>query len=377
MNTTSQDAPQLFPGFIYEAVLRTALDDPSFSLKFRSTPFPPSFTFFLETTQFTQFYVVIFMGAALGVYFATVVSTCVCERISGLKHLQLVSGMTLKAYWTAMFLTDLLKYLVLVTLMALSFRYLDNGFFSDSVWIVLVSPLSFLPFTYCTSFLFSTDSGAQTSTIFWYIFVNGIVAGLITFLRLSPGAENTGDFLDQAMKVFPSYLIASTMSCDVSCKELSLERAGSRLSQGRELEGDKWHWTHLPLDIVLTFVHSLVWTVVLILIETRQQRAPSPTMSDLTSKQGEAIEVRNFNKVYWQLGKSLCKKEAFEAVNNLSFTVKTGECFALLGVNGAGKSTTFRSLTNEVSVTEGAIKIHSYDVQSQFAQARRFIGYCP
>lgn len=41
------------------------------------------------------------------------------------------------------------------------------------------------------------------------------------------------------------------------------------------------------------------------------------------------------------------------AVSNLSFALNAGECFALLGVNGAGKSTTFKSLTNEVQPTSG------------------------
>lgn len=35
------------------------------------------------------------------------------------------------------------------------------------------------------------------------------------------------------------------------------------------------------------------------------------------------------------------------AVNEISFRVKPRECFGLLGVNGAGKSTTFRILTGE------------------------------
>lgn len=33
------------------------------------------------------------------------------------------------------------------------------------------------------------------------------------------------------------------------------------------------------------------------------------------------------------------------AVENVSFGVQRGECFCLLGVNGAGKSTTFKCLT--------------------------------
>ena len=50
------------------------------------------------------------------------------------------------------------------------------------------------------------------------------------------------------------------------------------------------------------------------------------------------------------------------AVSNLNFSLTTGECFALLGVNGAGKSTTFKSLTQEVIPTKGTIKIANLDV---------------
>jgi ABC-type multidrug transport system ATPase subunit len=49
----------------------------------------------------------------------------------------------------------------------------------------------------------------------------------------------------------------------------------------------------------------------------------------------------------------------------------------LLGVNGAGKSTTFKSLTCEVQPTSGSIKIAGYNVSKNFEKARKLIGYCP
>ena len=52
---------------------------------------------------------------------------------------------------------------------------------------------------------------------------------------------------------------------------------------------------------------------------------------------------------------------------------------ALLGVNGAGKSTTFKSLTKEVTPTSGKITINDNDVLSYrgFNEVKRYIGYCP
>ena len=49
----------------------------------------------------------------------------------------------------------------------------------------------------------------------------------------------------------------------------------------------------------------------------------------------------------------------------------------MLGVNGAGKSTTFKSLTKDTVPTTGDITIAGYDVQKEFSEARKLVGYCP
>jgi len=54
------------------------------------------------------------------------------------------------------------------------------------------------------------------------------------------------------------------------------------------------------------------------------------------------------------------------AVQGVSFGLDYGECFALLGVNGAGKSTTFKSLTGDIEPTSGTITIQGFDVQKEF-----------
>ena len=38
----------------------------------------------------------------------------------------------------------------------------------------------------------------------------------------------------------------------------------------------------------------------------------------------------------------------FTAVKNISFGLEYGECFALLGISGAGKTTLFKCLTGEI-----------------------------
>ena len=52
------------------------------------------------------------------------------------------------------------------------------------------------------------------------------------------------------------------------------------------------------------------------------------------------------------------------AVDDISIKLKEGEVFGLLGVNGAGKSTTFKMLTNYEKPTSGYIEIDSHDLIS-------------
>lgn len=65
------------------------------------------------------------------------------------------------------------------------------------------------------------------------------------------------------------------------------------------------------------------------------------------------------------------------AVEKASFGLEYGECFALLGVNGAGKSTTFKSLTYDIEPTAGELTINGLDIRRNFTEVRKLIGYCP
>ena len=55
----------------------------------------------------------------------------------------------------------------------------------------------------------------------------------------------------------------------------------------------------------------------------------------------------------------------FRAVNRISLGIPHGECFGLLGLNGAGKTSTFKMITGDESITEGSISVDGYDVSTQ------------
>ena len=63
------------------------------------------------------------------------------------------------------------------------------------------------------------------------------------------------------------------------------------------------------------------------------------------------------------------------AVNDISFSVKSGEIFGFLGPNGAGKSTTMMILTTLLKPTSGKALISGFDVTANPKKVRENIGY--
>jgi ABC-2 type transport system ATP-binding protein len=65
----------------------------------------------------------------------------------------------------------------------------------------------------------------------------------------------------------------------------------------------------------------------------------------------------------------------FYAVKGISFAVRKGEVFGLLGANGAGKSTTFRMLCGLLPASEGKLRVAGQDLRTAAAAARSRLGY--
>ena len=67
----------------------------------------------------------------------------------------------------------------------------------------------------------------------------------------------------------------------------------------------------------------------------------------------------------------------FRAVNDVSFSIPTGQIVGLLGPNGAGKTTTMRMITGFLAPTEGQILIDGKDITQAPVESKKKIGYMP
>ncbi len=90
-------------------------------------------------------------------------------------------------------------------------------------------------------------------------------------------------------------------------------------------------------------------------------------MPETTQEKDYSISVEHLSKIYGSTA----------AIQDVDFSVETGEILGFLGPNGAGKTTTMRILAGYIPATTGTARIAGYDVHEQSMEVRRRIGYLP
>lgn len=87
------------------------------------------------------------------------------------------------------------------------------------------------------------------------------------------------------------------------------------------------------------------------------------------------LVCRSINKWYYKIAPLVGPK--IEALHNISFEVKEGEVFGVIGPDGAGKSTLFRILATLTLPDAGCATIDGLDVVKDFKSIRTQLGYMP
>ena len=80
-----------------------------------------------------------------------------------------------------------------------------------------------------------------------------------------------------------------------------------------------------------------------------------------------SIEVANITKLYGSQ----------KALDNVSFTINTGEIVGFLGPNGAGKSTMMKIITGFIPASEGQVLVKGLDIRENPVDIKKKIGYLP
>lgn len=81
----------------------------------------------------------------------------------------------------------------------------------------------------------------------------------------------------------------------------------------------------------------------------------------------KALEIKNLHKSF---GK-------FEALKGIDIEIEKGKCLGLLGTNGAGKSTTIKIITGQLSATSGEVRVFNLSPSTHLKEIHRMIGLVP
>jgi ATP-binding cassette, subfamily A (ABC1), member 3 len=88
-------------------------------------------------------------------------------------------------------------------------------------------------------------------------------------------------------------------------------------------------------------------------------------------------KINNDNSEIFIVDKLTKHYSDFMAVKGISFAIGGSECFGLLGVNGAGKTSTFKMITGDEFITKGEAYLNEISIKKNIKQFQRQLGYCP
>ena len=344
------------------------------------------------------------------------INTPLKERIKNIKHLLKLSGANTFIYWLSILIIDIFKYIIFIITVLPLLIYLDKVYLYT---LIMLFPFLLALNMFVYAFSFITDSEIHCQKIFLltvYVFSFGLP--FYSIIKHPEGIK--GFFIDDKFfyslsDIFPfsSFIIAMfRLFYNSSIKKLMF------------IFGDKKLGYIIYNHCILFLGQSVFYFLLLILFEnriferiyiyisnifcfnriyseqiesnnrnsmlnnnannnlySRLNEDSSNNISNIRSSndinsinQNFTTKIKNLYKTYF-----VCRGKNVRAVNNLNLNLEKNEHFGLIGYNGSGKTTTFKSITREIFFDKGTIELFNLNVSksSDFSKLTKEIGYCP
>uniref|UniRef100_A0A8C1V7F6 P-type phospholipid transporter n=1 Tax=Cyprinus carpio TaxID=7962 RepID=A0A8C1V7F6_CYPCA len=311
------------------------------------------------------------------------------ERVTKAKHMQFISGVQPLLYWLANFLWDMCNYVVPATLVIVIFVCFQQKAYVSATNLPVLALLllfygwSITPLMYPASFLFKIPSTAYVvlTSVNILIGINGSVSTFVMDLFGNNEIGGINDILKNVLLIFPHFCLGRGLIDMVKNQAMAdaLERFGENRFRS-PLE-----WDMVGKNLFAMAVEGVVFFIITVLIQYRFFFEPKAKLSPIGEEdedvarerqrimsgavQGDILELRQLTKVY--------KRKQKPAVDRLCVGIPRGECFGLLGVNGAGKTSTFKMLTGDSVVTKGEAFLAGKSILREIDEVHQNMGYCP
>jgi len=298
----------------------------------------------------------------------------------------MVSGSSLPAYWLGHYVGDCIFQTIPAIVAILGI--LAFGLEVPGCWILFLTNIFANPVSiYCLSFLFDrAESGSLAVKIIYFLL--GIIAP-ITISVLQVVNSTTIKVSNVLRWFFYPFPIYSLTSGYMSIANIDIIQFANKLqTKPKSFDAAVAGYALIFLLASIAYFWLLIVCFEMKVFELKTYtgrrenavafKTPGEVDEDITEetqrvaktdKESLPVRLHHVSKNYGSV----------QAVKEISFGLEFGECFALLGVSGAGKTTLFKCLTGEIYPSSGSISIIGSDVTtaSGFQEARRQIGYCP
>ncbi|KAI1700931.1 ABC transporter domain-containing protein [Ditylenchus destructor] len=347
-------------------------------------------------------------GMNMAIILSLLILNLTAERFTNFKHQIFLTQIKTATYWLAQYISDLVFFVIGATALFLLAFWSMNipGTCVACLWpIWIMYFLSAAAITYCFSFMFRSAAKAFAFMFCWHTIIPSIISTLLKAalifamfqLQSSTNEDDQNkatDMRDSAQRmdrnvdhtlgiIFPGVLhFTASITLLTHCQS-NITQSDFSVFQLYSFEKDG-----VAMSLVVFLISFLVFTVLLTLIQGRRlgaairrrlDRKYEKVLQPLHKEDEDVIQERHWmtNESDYKL--SLAVRQLYKyhnmnlcAVRNLTFGVRADDCFGLLGVNGAGKTSTFDILTAVSYPTAGRASINGINVSE-----RPPIGYCP
>ncbi|KAL3533759.1 hypothetical protein ACH5RR_007280, partial [Cinchona calisaya] len=381
-NSTCQHAAPTFINLMNSAILRLATSNENMTITTRNHPLPLTESQHLQRHDLDAFSAAIVVNIAFAFIPASFAVAIVKEHEVKAKHQQLISGVSILAYWASTYIWDFISFLfpssiaiILFSIFGLD-QFIGRDSFFPTVILLLTYGLAVASSTYCLTFFFSDHSLAQNIVLLVQFF-SGLILMVISFIMgLIKTTAQTNSLLKNFFRLSPGFCFADGLASLALLRQGMKNGAGSRVFDWNVtgasicyLAAEAIIYFLLTLGLELLPPHKINiatayewWSSIRISRSTYGSLSEpllKASSGDVALELDEDIDVlternrvlsgstdraiiflRNLRKVYPGGNHGLKV-----AVHSLTFAVQEGECFGFLGTNGAGKTTTLSMLS--------------------------------
>uniref|UniRef100_A0A182P8G6 ABC transporter domain-containing protein n=1 Tax=Anopheles epiroticus TaxID=199890 RepID=A0A182P8G6_9DIPT len=377
------------------AMLRAELDDPSYTIRTINHPLKIeeddlSVSSMLQQIADAGISLIILLAFSLVIAGASVY--IVNERIRGEKLQQRLAGVNVFTYWIVTYIWDALIFLIALGLAVIVFKvfaipaYVEREQLEGICLLLVFYGFATIPAVHLFEKLF-TDASFANMSIFCLNVITAL--GTLTIIILfdilgdSDESERIRNILNRAFLVLPQHALSDGLI------ELSKNYITAEIFKRYFIDSYKSpiHSDLLRPHLIALVAMGLIFMLLNVTIEYKViQRmyhrivgSSNPKVHEMNGVDttdystvisrvdgkkksitaDQILSVDNLRKRYSGCGGGGGGAKGLEVVKDVSFKLHYGECFGLLGTNGAGKSTIFAILSGELLPSGGSFTFYS------------------